>query len=75
MAFYNIKANLMEWEENYDEAIVFIKSAYQFHFRCFFEYGATFVNMAISYRFKYILDEKKVKKINKSIKLGRLGKF
>ena len=31
--------------------------------------------MAISYRFKYILDEKKSEKtINKSIKLGRLGK-
>ena len=73
--FYNIKANLMEWEENYDEAIVFYKKCLSIPTLGAFEYGATFVNMAISYRFKYILDEKKSEKIiNKSIKLGRLGK-
>lgn len=74
--FYNIKANLMEWEENYDEAIVYYKKCLSIPTLGAFEYGGTFVNMAISYRFKYLLDEKKSEKtINKSIKLGRLGKI
>lgn len=39
-----------------------------------FEYGATFVNMAISYRFKYILDvNKNDETINKAINLGKIG--
>lgn len=72
--FYNIKANLKEWEENYDEAIVFYKKCLSIPTLGAFEYGATFVNMAISYRCKYIEESIKDEKIiDKSIKLGRLG--
>ncbi|MCB9096155.1 MAG: hypothetical protein H6630_00660 [Arcobacter sp.] len=72
--FYNIKANLKEWEENYDEAIVFYKKCLSIPTLGAFEYGATFVNMAISYRCKYIEESiKDEKTIDKSIKLGRLG--
>jgi uncharacterized protein with HEPN domain len=72
--FYNIKANVHEWEENYDEAIVYYKKCLSIPTLGAFEYGATFVNMAISYRCKYILQiEKNPKTIDKSIKLGRLG--
>ena len=53
--FYNLKANLCEWEENYDEAITFYQKCLAIPALGAFEYGATFVNMAISYRFKYIL--------------------
>ncbi|WP_198304444.1 tetratricopeptide repeat protein [Arcobacter vandammei] len=72
--FYNIKANLCEWEENYDEAIIFYQKCLSIPALGAFEYGATFVNMAISYRFKYILEDKKDDEIiNKAIKLGNLG--
>jgi hypothetical protein len=72
--FYNIKANLYEWNENYDEAIVYYKKSLSIPALGAFEYGASFVNMAISYRCKYILQmEKNPKTIDKSIKLGRLG--
>lgn len=72
--FYNIKANLNEWDENYDEAIIFYKKCLSIPTLGAFEYGATFVNMAISYRCKYILQKNKEEKtIDKSIKLGRLG--
>ncbi|CAM3941613.1 tetratricopeptide repeat protein [Arcobacter cloacae] len=72
--FYNIKANLNEWDENYDEAIIFYKKCLSIPTLGAFEYGATFVNMAISYRCKYVLQKiKEEKTIDKSIKLGRLG--
>ena len=72
--FYNIKANLNEWDENYDEAIIFYKKCLSIPTLGAFEYGATFVNMAIYYRCKYILQKiKEEKTIDKSIKLGRLG--
>src|SRR5574344_2029610 len=72
--FYNIKANLCEWEENYDEAINFYKKCLAIPALGPFEYGATFVNMAISYRFKYILDvNKNDETINKAINLGKIG--
>lgn len=72
--FYNIKANVYEWEENYDEAIKYYKKSLSIPTLGAFEYGATFVNMAISYRCKYILQvEKNEKNIEKSIKIGRLG--
>ncbi|MCT7495357.1 hypothetical protein N5S93_06990 [Aliarcobacter cryaerophilus] len=72
--FYNIKANLCEWEENYDEAINFYKKYLAIPALGPFEYGATFVNMAISYRFKYILDvNKNDETINKAINLGKIG--
>jgi tetratricopeptide (TPR) repeat protein len=72
--FYNIKANLCEWDNKLDEAIVFYKKCLSIPTLGAFEYGATFVNMAISYRCKYINQiEKNPKTIDKSIKLGRLG--
>ena len=72
--FYNIKANLQEWNENYDEAIAYYKKCLSIPTLGAFEYGGTFVNMAISYRYKYILQTSKDEKnIDKSIKLGRLG--
>ncbi|QNM91066.1 hypothetical protein HOO34_04995 [Aliarcobacter cryaerophilus] len=72
--FYNIKANLCEWEEKYDEAINFYKKCLAIPALGPFEYGATFVNMAISYRFKYILDaNKNDETINKAINLGKIG--
>ena len=72
--FYNIKANLQEWNENYDEAIAYYKKCLSIPTLGAFEYGGTFVNMAISYRCKYILQTSKDEKtIDKSIKLGRLG--
>ncbi|WP_418185676.1 hypothetical protein ACNSOS_01485 [Aliarcobacter vitoriensis] len=72
--FYNLKANLCEWEENYDEAIIFYQKCLAIPALGAFEYGASFVNMAISYRFKYILEIKKDDEtINKAISLGKLG--
>ena len=74
--FYNIKANLEEWNENLDEAIKYYKKSLSIPTLGAFEYGATFVNMAITYRCKYIQQtQKELKTINKSIKLGRLGKI
>ncbi|MFA9239320.1 MAG: tetratricopeptide repeat protein [Candidatus Paceibacteria bacterium] len=72
--YYNIKANLEEWNKNLEEAIENYKKCLSIPTLGAFEYGATFVNMAITYRCKYIEQEiKKVATINKSIKLGRLG--
>ncbi len=72
--FYNIKANLCEWEEDYKEAINYYKKCLAIPALGAFEYGATFVNMAISYRFIYINQEaKKEETINKAIKFGRIG--
>ena len=72
--YYNIKANLEEWNENLDEAIKNYKKCLSIPTLGAFEYGGTFVNMAITYRCKYIEEKiKKVETINKSIRLGRLG--
>lgn len=72
--FYNIKANVEEWNENYNEAIKYYKKCLSIPTLGAFEYGATFVNMAISYRCKYnLFIEKSPKIIDKSIKFGRLG--
>ena len=72
--FYNIKANVEEWNENYNEAIKYYKKCLSIPTLGAFEYGATFVNMAISYRCKYnLLTEKNPKIIDKSIKFVRLG--
>ncbi|WP_418180719.1 tetratricopeptide repeat protein [Aliarcobacter lanthieri] len=72
--FYNIKANLCEWEEDYDEAIKFYLKCLSIPALGAFEYGATFVNMAISYRLKYLIEINKDNEIiNKAIKLGKLG--
>lgn len=72
--FYNIKANYEEWNNNLDDAIKYYKKCLAIPTLGAFEYGATFVNMAISFRCLYI--EQKIKEestIDTSIKLGRLG--
>jgi len=72
--FYNIKANYEEWNENYTQAIKYYKKCLSIPSLGAFEYGATFVNMAIAYRYIYLtnsLDE--IATINKAIKLGKLG--
>ena len=72
--FYNIKANLQEWNNDLDGAIKYYKKSLSIPTLGAFEYGATFVNMAISYRCKYNLSlDKNQKIIDKSIKFGRLG--
>ncbi|GGD37179.1 hypothetical protein GCM10012288_09110 [Malaciobacter pacificus] len=70
--YYNIKANFEEWNENYDEAIKFYEKCLSIPTLGSFEYGATFVNMAIAYRFKY-LESLESNFITKSIKLGKIG--
>ncbi len=72
--YYNIKANYAEWNENYLEAVKNYKRCLTIPTLGAFEYGATFVNMAIAYRFKYLTSNtQNIDTINKSIKLGKLG--
>lgn len=72
--YYNIKANYAEWDSKFDEAIKNYMKCLSIPALGAFEYGATFVNMAIAYRFKYLTkEEKNIETINKSIKLGELG--
>jgi tetratricopeptide (TPR) repeat protein len=72
--YYNIKANYEEWNENYDEAISHYKKCLSIPTLGAFEYGASFVNMAIAYRFVYLTQAtQEVAKINEAIKLGKLG--
>jgi hypothetical protein len=74
--YYNIKANYAEWNEDYSEAVKNYKKCLAIPTLGAFEYGATFVNMAIAYRFKYLTSNtQKVDIINKSIKLGNLGVY
>jgi len=72
--YYNIKANYAEWNEDYDGAIDNYRKCLAIPALGAFEYGATFVNMAIAYRFKYLTqDTQNFDTIDKSIKLGKLG--
>jgi len=72
--FYNIKANYEEWNKNYENAINFYKKCLSIPTLGAFEYGATFVNMAIAYRFKFTASEFNDKKaIDKAISLGAIG--
>jgi len=72
--FYNIKANYEEWNENYEKAISFYKKCLSIPTLGAFEYGATFVNMSIAYRFKFIASEfSDTKAIEKAISLGTIG--
>ena len=72
--YYNIKANYEEWAENYDQAIISYSKCLNIPTLGSFEYGATFVNMAISYRLNYLKDvSKDIDIINESIKLGDIG--
>lgn len=71
--YYNIKANLCEWEEKYSEAIKYYQKCLSIPTLGSFEYGGTFVNMAISYRFKYMNNKKDESVIDESIRLGKIG--
>jgi tetratricopeptide (TPR) repeat protein len=72
--YYNIKANYAEWNEDYEQAIGHYKKCLAIPALGAFEYGATFVNMAIAYRLKYLEgDTKNFDIIDKSINLGKLG--
>ncbi|MFK2821848.1 hypothetical protein ACH5BK_02575 [Arcobacter sp. YIC-80] len=72
--YYNIKANYEEWNENYLGAVNNYKKCLSIPALGAFEYGATFVNMAIAYRFMYLTDNtQNFDNIDKSIELGKLG--
>ena len=74
--YYNIKANYAEWNEDYDLSIENFKKCLAIPTLGAFEYGATFVNMAISYRFKYLTSStQNFDIIDKSISIGKLGVF
>ncbi len=74
--YYNIKANYAEWTEDYDGAIQNYNKCLSIPALGAFEYGATFVNMAIAYRFMYLTSNtQNFDNIDKSIKLGKLGVF
>jgi uncharacterized tellurite resistance protein B-like protein len=72
--YYNIKANYNEWNKDYNQAIINYSKCLNIPNLGSFEYGATFVNMAISYRFNYLkYAEKTISIINESINLGNIG--
>ena len=54
--------------------LIITKSVYQIPTLGAFEYGASFVNMAIAYRFIYLTQTtQEIAKINEAIKLGKIG--
>lgn len=72
--YYNIKANYDEWNENYDLAIDNYMKCLSVPALGAFEYGATFINMSIAYRFKFILDNNiHISAIDEAIVLGKIG--
>lgn len=72
--YYNIKANYEEWGKNYDNAVNYYKKCLAIPTLGAFEYGASFVNMAIAYRFIYLTQAtQEIAKINEAIKLGEIG--
>ena len=72
--FYNIKANYDEWNEDYDLAIKNYMKCLSVPALGAFEYGATFINMSIAYRFKFIEDNRTyLSSIDKAIELGDIG--
>ena len=74
--YFNIKANYAEWNKDYDLSIQNYKKCLTIPALGAFEYGATFVNMAIAYRLKYLTSNtQRFDSIDKSIKLGKLGIF
>lgn len=71
---YNIKANYAEWNENYEEAIKHYKKCLAIPALGAFEYGATFVNMSIAYRFMFLTkSSQNFDIIDKSIQIGSIG--
>jgi tetratricopeptide (TPR) repeat protein len=72
--YYNIKANYCEWNEDYEMAIENYKKCLAIPNLGDFEYGGTFINMSISYRFKFIFEDfKNIETIDKSIHMGDIG--
>lgn len=72
--YYNIKANYAEWSGDYDLCIENYKKCLSIPALGAFEYGATFVNMAITYRFKYLTSNtQNFDIVQRSITLGKLG--
>lgn len=72
--YYNIKANYEEWNKNYILAIESYKKCLAIPALGAFEYGATFVNLAIAYRFMYLTNPTHNEDIiQKSIDLGSIG--
>lgn len=72
--YYNIKANYNEWDKEYDKAIENYKKCLVIPTLGGFEYGATFVNMAIAIRFKFLEGESKdIKIIDDCISVGKIG--
>lgn len=74
--YYNIKANYSEWNEDYSLSIQNYKKCLSIPALGAFEYGATFVNIAIAYRFKYLTSNtQNIGIIDKSISLGKVGVY
>ncbi len=72
--YYNIKANYAEWNKDYDKAIENYKKCLAIPSLGAYEYGGTFINMSIAYRFKYLTNcSQNIDSINKSILLGNIG--
>ena len=75
--YYNIKANYAEWNKDYDEAIKNYKKCLAIPSLGSYEYGGSFINMSIAYRFKYLTkssqNQDKINSIDKSILLGNIG--
>lgn len=72
--YYNIKANYCEWNEDYDNAIENYKKCLKIPTLGSFEYGGTFINMSIAYRFKYLTNSlHNIDTINTSISIGNIG--
>jgi len=72
--YYNILANYSEWNNEYKEAINHYKKCLSIPTLGAFEYGASFVNMAIAYRLQYLEEYSlNINLINQAIKLGSEG--
>ncbi len=72
--YYNIKANYEEWNKNYTLAIENYKKCLSIPALGAFEYGATFVNLSIAYRFMYLTNPIYNQDIiQKSIDIGSIG--
>ena len=72
--YYNIKANYDEWNNDFDSAIKYYKKSLKVPVLGPYEYGATFINMSIAFRFLYINSNYKNKEyIDLSIKYGQIG--
>ncbi|WP_404317655.1 hypothetical protein [Malaciobacter canalis] len=72
--FYNIKANYAEWDCDYEKAVSYYKKCLSIPALGAFEYGATFLNMSIAYRFIYLNRQNKDEDlITKCINLGSIG--